>query len=82
MVAGLYRDKRVGRGKSKNYRAGMKGGTMNEQLKRLETEIFYDRKLRRIAEIREAWAAYVKTLEPKDTMGRRAIAWICDIVGK
>ena len=55
---------------------------MNEQLRRLETEIFYDRKLRRIDAIREAWVAYVKTLEPEDTMGRRAIAWIYDIVGK
>ena len=45
----------------------------------------------RMEAIREALAAYMNTLElncyvlntkPKDTMGRRAINWIYDIVGK
>jgi len=49
---------------------------MNEQLKRLETEIFYDRRLRRIDAIREAWAAYVRTLEPPASLGRRVIDWL------
>ena len=56
--------------------------SLTPELRRLETEIFYDRKLRRIDAIREAWEAYMKSLEPQDTMGRRAIAWIYDIVGK
>lgn len=36
---------------------------MNEQLKALEAEIFKHRKTRRIGRIREAWAAYMKSLE-------------------
>ena len=54
---------------------------MNEQLKRLETEIFYARELRRIDAIREAWAAYVKTLEPPASLGRRVIDWLKRSVG-
>ena len=47
---------------------------MNPELRRLETEIFYDRKLRRIEAIREAWAAYMKTLEkPKKN-------WLLDLL--
>jgi len=54
---------------------------MNEQLKRLETEIFYARELRRIDAIREAWAAYVKTLEPPDPLCYRVIDWLKRSVG-
>ena len=39
---------------------------MIPELQRLETEIFYDRKLRRIDAIREAFAAYMKTIAPKE----------------
>jgi len=49
---------------------------MNEQLRRLETEIFYARELRRIDAIREAWAVYVRTLEPPDSLGRRVVDWL------
>ena len=49
---------------------------MTPELRRLETEIFYDRSLRRIDAIREAWAAYVKTLEPPDSLGRRLVDWL------
>ena len=55
---------------------------MNEQLKRLETEIFYDRSLRRIDAIREAWAAYMKTLEPPDSLCCRVIDWLKRSVGE
>jgi len=55
---------------------------MNEQLKRLETEIFYARELRRIDAIKEAWAVYVKTLEePPASLGRRVIDWLKRSVG-
>ena len=47
---------------------------MNPELRRLETEIFYDRKLRRIEAIREAWAAYMKTLEKPKRKG--FISWM------
>ena len=54
---------------------------MNEQLKRLETEIFYDRELRRIDAIREAWAAYVKTLEPVESWWKRCLNAIGNFLG-
>lgn len=47
---------------------------MSPELQALETEIFKGRKDRRIGLIREAWAAYMKTLEPKPWW-RRLIGW-------
>jgi len=54
---------------------------MNEQLKTLENEIFKSRSTRRIRLIREAWAAYMATMEPPDTLGRRVVAWLKRSVG-
>jgi len=54
---------------------------MNEQLKTLENEIFKPRPTRRISLIREAWAAYMATLDPPDTLGRRVVDWLKRSVG-
>jgi len=51
------------------------------ELKLLETEIFKPRSRRRIGLIREAWAAYMATLEPPDTLGRRVVDWLKKSVG-
>uniref|UniRef100_A0A6H2A532 Uncharacterized protein n=2 Tax=viral metagenome TaxID=1070528 RepID=A0A6H2A532_9ZZZZ len=47
------------------------GGRMTPELERLEHEIFKHRRVRRIGLIREAWAAYMKTLEPKEPWWKR-----------
>jgi len=54
---------------------------MNSELRRLETEIFYARELRRIDAIREAWAAYVRTLEPPASLCCRVVDWLKRSVG-
>ena len=54
---------------------------MTPELKALENEIFKSRSTRRIGRIREAWAAYMATLEPPDTLGRRVVDWLKRSVG-
>ena len=54
---------------------------MTPELKALENEIFKYRPARRIRLIREAWAAYMATLEPPATLGRRVVDWLKKSVG-
>jgi len=54
---------------------------MTPELKALENEIFKPRSTRRISLIREAWAAYMATLDPPATLGSRVVDWLKKSVG-
>ena len=51
---------------------------MIPELKLLEVEIFPQRRSKRIhiRDLQAAWAAYMATLEPPDTLGRRVVDWL------
>jgi len=56
---------------------------MIPELKLLEFEIFPQRRSKRIhiRDLQTAWAAYMATLEPPDTLGRRVVDFLKRSVG-